>query len=157
MKYLRYWLVATLGLLLAAVLTVAALGSRQELGPAYSVKALQMNLQQAPRRWVGRTVRVRGVAWPCREWAYGPCLRRTPYLASYGADPGLALARQPANPLLAVVRALPLIGSLVLPRQILHWGVLASYRVQIRAVPAASCSYWPCYEALLLDPAPGAP
>jgi hypothetical protein len=34
--------------------------------------------------------------------------------------------------------------------------VLAHYRVQIRAVPAASCRYWPCFEALLLDAAPDA-
>jgi hypothetical protein len=52
------------------------------------------------------------------------------------------------------VRAIPLVGRLLPPGQAPRWGVLASYRVRIRAVPAASCTYWPCFEALLLDTAP---
>jgi hypothetical protein len=157
MKHPLLLLVAPLGLLIATALAVSALDGRQERGAVYSVGELQMSVQHAPGRWVGRTVRVRGVAWPCQGWAYGPCLIRSPFLADVGADAGLVLARQPAGPLSAVLRAMPLVGDLMLPRQIPQWGVLAAYRVQIRAVPAVSCVYWPCYEALLLDAAPGAP
>jgi hypothetical protein len=147
-------LVAALGLRRATVLAGAALGDRQELGPVYAVRELQMSLQHAPGRWVGRTVRVRGVAWPCRGWASGPCSGRSPFLADVGADAGLARARQPATPLAVAVRAAPLVGGLVPAGQALRWGVLASYRVQIRAAPIAACVYWPCYEAVLLDAAP---
>jgi hypothetical protein len=146
--------VAPLGLLLAAALVLAALGGRQERGTVFSVEELRMGLQRAPGQWVRHTVRVRGVAWPCQGWATGPCLAGSPVLTDPETDAGLALARQPADPLWAVVRAVPLVGGLAPPRQVLRWGVLASYRVQIRGVPAASCVYWPCYEALLLDAAP---
>jgi hypothetical protein len=156
MMRLLLLLVASLGLLLATVLAGAARGDRQELGPVYVVRELQMSLQHAPGRWVGQTVRVRGVAWPCRGWASGPCLGRLPFLADVGTDAGLALARQPATPLAVAVRAAPLVGGLVPAGQTPQWGVLASYRVQIRAVPITACSYWPCYEVVLLDAAPAA-
>jgi hypothetical protein len=158
MRRRQRWPVAllglALGLLLAVALLLAALGSRQEQDPVYSVEELQLGLQHDPGRWVGRTVRVRGVAWPCHGWATGPCLAGSPVLTDPQTAAGLALARQPADPISAVVRAVPLVGGLVLPRQTPHWGVLAPYRVRIRAVPAASCRYWPCYAALLPDAAP---
>jgi hypothetical protein len=81
-------------------------------------------------------------------------LDRSPLLADFGADAGLALARQPATPLALAMRAAPLVGGLVPAGQAPHWGVRASYRVQIRAVPGTSCTYWPCFEAVLLDAAP---
>jgi hypothetical protein len=150
----RTLLIGVLGLLLATVLAVAALARRPVQGPVYSVAQVEAQLARAPERWVGRTVRVSGVAWPCLGWAYRPCLIHVPLLADADARVGLALARQTAHPLLAVVQALPLVGRLVPPEQAPRWGVLASYRVQIRAVPRAACTYWPCYEALLLDTRP---
>jgi hypothetical protein len=145
-------LVALLGLALASsVLLAVAAGSQVPHGPVYSVAQVQAGLAHSPGSWVGRTVWVRGVAWHCLGWAYGPCLVRSALLSDPGVDGGLAVATPPANSLLAFVHALPLVGRLVPLKQAPRWGVLASYRVQIHAVPLVSCSYWPCYEVVLLD------
>jgi hypothetical protein len=143
-----------LGLLLAGGLTVAAPFGRPEQDPVYSVAQVQAGLAHQPDTWVGRTVRMRGVAGPCLGWAYGPCLIPSPILTDAGARTGLVLTRRRANPVQAFVHALPLVGRLVPLEHAPRWGVLASYRVQIQAVPIAVCVYWPCYEAVLLAAAP---
>jgi hypothetical protein len=139
---------------LAVGVGMAMLGIHPDQGPVYTVAQVQAGLAHHPQAWVGRTVRMRGVAWRCLGWAYGPCLIPSPILTDPGAYTGLGLTRRTATPLLAFVHALPLVDRLVPLEQASRWGVLASYRVQIRAVPIAACVYWPCYEALLLDAAP---
>jgi hypothetical protein len=146
--------VAVFGLALISCLLIAITvvpGSQVSHGPVYTVARVHAGLAHHPDAWVGRTVWVRGVAWYCLGWAYGPCLVRSPLLSDPGVDGGLAFASPPANSLLALVRAMPLVGRLLPPRQAPRWGVLAAYRVQIHAVPLVSCSYWPCYEVVLLD------
>lgn len=106
---------------------------------------------------VGQPLWVRGIAWGCLGWATGPCLGRSPVLTDPGADDGLALASQMQHSLAAFVRALPVVGRLAPSGTPIRWGVLASYRVQIRVVPAPSCTYWPCYQAVLMDAASDAP
>jgi hypothetical protein len=91
-----------------------------------------MEPQHGPGRWVGRTVRMRAVAWLCLEWAYGPCRIPSPILNDPGAHTGLRLTRRRANPLLAFVHALPLMDRLVPLEQAPQWGVLASYCAQTR-------------------------
>jgi hypothetical protein len=63
------------------------------------------------------------------------------------------LALGPPDPLLWCLRRLPLAGHLV-PPQAPRWGISATYRVRIRALPAALCRAVPCYKAVLLDAAP---
>jgi hypothetical protein len=59
------------------------------------------------------------------------------------------------DPLPAFLRRLPVLGTLVPAPQVPRWGAVATYRVQFR-VRAAACPSPPCYEALVLDAAPGA-
>jgi hypothetical protein len=159
-------LLSLLGLVVAVGLMVAATRSPGDQGPVYAIVQVQAGLADHPRAWVGRTVRLRGVAWPCLAWETGPCLGSvtwpcpgwetgpcqggSPILTDPGADAGIALALQRTDPLLAFVRDVPLVGKLVPPGPAPRWGVLASYRVQIRGVPITSCVYWPCYEAVLV-------
>jgi hypothetical protein len=152
MKSLPFLLVAGLGLP-ATILAVKALAGRQEQGRVYSVAQVRAGLVDHPQAWVGQTVQVRGVAWPCLGWATGPCLVRSPILTDPEADAGLAFAPQRANLLLAFIRTVPLVGNLLPPGQLPHWGELVPHRVQVRALPLASCTYWPCYAVVLVDAA----
>jgi hypothetical protein len=162
MRRRRCWLVAPLGLLLTTAPTVATLGNRQEPGPGYSVKELRMSLQHAPERWVGRTVRVRGTAVRCSDPSGGPhCLyEQARLLGRWGAPAPESLPLEwdgSSPPLVAALRQLPLLGQLMPAPQVLRWGAVATYRVQIRALPITSCGNRPCYEAVVLDAAPDAP
>jgi hypothetical protein len=157
MKHLRYWLVAPLGLLLATVLTVAALGSHRSHGPVYSVAELRSHLAEDPQAWVGRIAGVRGIAVgsSCKPWPSPENTSCQGWQPSILLDPGqlirLPLTLGAPNPLLALLLRLPLAGQLVPPPQVVHWGAVATYRVQLRTAPASSCPSPPCYQALLLS------
>jgi hypothetical protein len=58
------------------------------------------------------------------------------------------------DPLLTFVRWVPLLGGLLPARQVVDWGEVATYRVELRAVTDVPCSASTCYEAMLLDAAP---
>jgi hypothetical protein len=57
---------------------------------------------------------------------------------------------------MASLRGLPVLGKLMPPPQLLRWEEVATYRVQLRAVPAAACPARPCYVRLVLDATPDA-
>jgi hypothetical protein len=59
-----------------------------------------------------------------------------------------------SDPLLAVVRRVPLMGGLLPAPQELDWGEVATYQVELRATPDGPCGDGACYEALVLDAAP---
>jgi hypothetical protein len=59
-------------------------------------------------------------------------------------------------PAVAVLRRLPLLRGLVPAPQALRWGAVATYRVRLQAIPESICDSDICFEALLLDAAPGA-
>jgi hypothetical protein len=61
------------------------------------------------------------------------------------------LAWGPPDPLLARLRAVPLLRHVVPPPQTVSWGRLAIYRIQLRRAPGRVCPE--CYEAVLVDPA----
>jgi hypothetical protein len=61
------------------------------------------------------------------------------------------------DPLLAMVRRVPLLGDLLPAPQAVRWEEVATYRVELRAAPNEMCGAATCYEALLLDAAPDAP
>jgi hypothetical protein len=126
-------------------------------GPTYAVADLQRRVIRDPGRWIGPTVLVRGRVAMDRSWKAPDSIVTRFDLIDPGAPrgtPGLALAWGGADPLLAALRRLPLIGRLAPRPQVLRWGAPATYRVRLRASDALACATPPCYEALLLDAAP---
>jgi len=160
MKHPSFWLVAPLGVLLAAVLAVAAFAGVGR-SPIYSVAAVQAGLARDPQAWLGRTVLVRGVVEPCLgsgslarflHCHRQPQDRLDPDPATEGGS--LPLVSGSQNVWLAFLRHLPLMDRVLPPQQTPQWRTLATYRVQLRAMPAGDCTGQPYYEALLLDAAP---
>jgi hypothetical protein len=153
-------LVALFGLALTSSVLIAITGSiRVSQGPVYTVAQVQAGMAHQPDTWVGRTVRMRGVAVPpgCVERESMLCVKTASYLA-YIIDPTrlalLPLTQGPANPLLSLLRKLPLAATLEASAQRPHWDEIAIYRVQLLVAPPATCALAPCYQALLLDAAP---
>jgi hypothetical protein len=161
MKRNSLLLATLLGLLLAGGLAAVAIKNQLDQGPVYSVAAIQAHLARTPSLWLGRNVRVQGRATACAislEQGHFRCTPEQPRLRAAdgaAAEPLLLVWEAPAPLWLALWR-LPLLRALLPTRQLVYWGVVASYRVQLRALPADSCPFAPCYEALLLDAAPGA-
>jgi hypothetical protein len=126
-------------------------------GPPYSVTDLQRQVTSDPGRWIGRTVLVQGTLATDRTWSAPDSIVTRIDLIDPGA-PGdttrLSLAVGSADPVRAFWRRLPLLGRLAPRTQVLHWGALATYQVRLRYAPAGSCSFVPCYDALILDAAP---
>jgi hypothetical protein len=134
-------------------------------GTVYSVAAVNANLARDPNAWLGRTIQVRGEIVPCiviPSVGSGPCA----VLVS-GSGPGeglsqslsetddtLSVTRAGLDPFRTLVRRVPLLGRLALPPQELHWGVVATYQVQLASVPDSICGAGACAEARLLDSAP---
>jgi len=137
-------------------------------GTVYGVATVDANLAQDPGSWLGRTIQVRGELIPCMPLSTvrnGPCAELIPnsgrlegYIES--ASPSVAalgVARGGLDPVRGFLRGIPLVGRLVPAPQELQWGVVATYRVQLAAVPAipdSSCGAGACAEAKLLDSAP---
>jgi hypothetical protein len=126
--------------------------------PLYSVATIQQLLARHPNAWAGTTVWVRGVAEGCGvppSASIDRCL--PPHLAD-AASPAtveaLWVADRDQGRLLTLLRRVPLLAWFAPAPQALHWGVPATYRVLLRAAPASSCVFLPCYEAVLLDAAP---
>jgi hypothetical protein len=49
---------------------------------------------------------------------------------------------------------MPLVGRFVPRPQVVRWGMVMTYRVQLRPMPATVCGASTCYGALLLDASP---
>lgn len=152
-------LVGVPSLALAIVLGVSVVGGRAGQAPVYSVAAVT-GLSHDPATLVGRTLLVRGVA------AGTACLP-PPNATLCGIprfslrDPGPAAALNrldltwgPGDPLLAVLRRVPLLGAILPAQQVIRWEAVAVYRVRFRVERHCGDA---CYEALLLDAAPGPP
>jgi hypothetical protein len=149
------------GLVLPIGLVVAiAAGSRVTRGPVYSAAQVQGHLAHDSQTWVGRIVRVRGVARACYirlEQGHFRCMPQQARLS----DPDVAttseslpLIMADPQPALTFMRRIPQLGSLLPALQTADWGEVATYRVQLGRAPAARCGAPPYYEALLLDAAP---
>lgn len=124
----------------------------------YTPVALRRNLALAPTAWLGRVVWVRARAvqsfvWSCQH-DYR-CVIHQPSLADPAvdaADARLVLAVPMDAPLVALVRRLPLVGSLVArvvaPREAIAWSRVALYHLQL-TLPAA-CADLSCAVARLV-------
>jgi hypothetical protein len=128
--------------------------------PLYTVAEVQTHLARNPGAWAGRTLLVRGLVTPagCEAWPAPESTscrdRRQGIRDAEGFTP-LPLTLGAPNPLLGLLRRLPAVSRLVPPPPTPHMGVLATYRIQLRAVAEGLCggtAY--CYEAVLLDAVP---
>jgi hypothetical protein len=147
----RPFFLMMLSSLLIAICGAALTTARQLAGTrVYSVAQVQRHLARDARRWVGRTILVRGVV--AGEPAYHPSPSLVDVDAAAPIDP-LPLAWAGADPLRAYLRRLPVLDRLAPQVQAVRWGAVAVYRIQLRVAPASSCPYPPCYEAVLLDAA----
>jgi hypothetical protein len=120
---------------------------------------VQTGLAHQPGGWVGRTVRVRGIATLCLSSdSHGdpPYCRHGSQvlLDTGGANAALPLAGASQGGVLALLRRVPLLGGLLPAPQAVRWEEVASYRVALRAMPVGMCAAPPCHGALLLDAAP---
>jgi hypothetical protein len=164
MKYILLPLAALYGLALVICLGMTMIRGVQDNGRVYSVQEAQRAVQRTPG-WQDRPILVQGrlVACmplvtegdqPCTILAPSTCPangRECPLpVGSYA----LPLMSARPNPLLARLRQVPLLGSLLPAQQELHWGQVATYRVQVKMVPNSLCGTRPCLEALLVDATP---
>jgi hypothetical protein len=167
-------ILALLGLAGAAGLMMVVMHQVGAASPVYTVTELRASLTHDPGAWVGRVVLVRGTVTGC---GFGlPCPLMAVRCATRGPCPpiglpGLMLVDQPTisrlgglpvqlgteNPQLAFLRRLPLLGRVVRPSQVVHWGIPAVYRVQLQPTQRSICGSSPCYEAVLDDAAPVVP
>lgn len=157
MKLPHISLLALVCLAVASVLGLTRITGHLDQDPVYSLAAIRAQLAQQPQAWVGQTVAVRAVVAPCPWWGGAARLRHCAgrQLVLFGepagvpADP-LPLVRPPSHPLLAVLRALPLVGALLPAPPLLQLGAAATYRVRLRATAVKGCGAGTCVEAVLL-------
>jgi hypothetical protein len=152
------WLLPLAGLLGLALVTsqVAAVRGGQEDGrQVYTVAAVRAGLHQDPGAWVGRRLRVGGVALPCEDMLAvltAPRLCGLPVLeggTGVGERGSLLLGLGQPDPIYARLRAIPLVGRLLPAPATFRWGVPATYTVRIVALPDALPGTLRDYEALL--------
>jgi hypothetical protein len=152
-----------LGLAVVALTTgILQATGRGVRGAVYTVAQLRAHLRQDTRGWVGQTLWVRGQIAGCRgilpAGAHSVCREWDQYYLTDATAPAtepLPVKRENPSPLLAALRRLPLASWLLPGQQQIRWGTLTTYRVLLRATTALVCRTSPCYEALLLDAAPG--
>ncbi len=153
---MRRGAIVRLGLISGLLLVTTVAGGEERV---YTVSQVLAGLQRDPGAWVGRTALVRGTAlhllegcvggqW-CPSGLYAPDTRRP--------GPILLLEPGPADPLIARLRRVPLLDSVVLRPQHLRSRTALVYRVSFRAVPHRSCDAHPCITAVLVDAAPPYP
>lgn len=122
----------------------------------YTVADLLGHLRRGPNGWSGRVVLVSGAveSYP----RIGVAMVRIPLVLSNPEAPGgaevIVLVQGAPDPVLTVLRWLPLVRRVVPSAQRLRWGEPAVYRIKLRRMEDPACDT--CYEAVLLDAAPGA-
>jgi len=113
------------------------------LSRVYSVTATLSGLVHHPANWVGHTVLVRGKLVGCPYRLPGPCASWQPVLA----DPASAGESLPV-----LVRwARPSVDH---STQVVRWGAVGIYRVQLRIVASGPGVSRPTYVAILGDAVP---
>lgn len=121
------------------------------LGPVYSVAEVERQMAQAPAGWLGRTVLVQGRAATYRTWSPPDSIVTRIVLVDPGRSAGtvpLSLQWGRADPLLASLRRLPLVGRFAPPPQRPHWGKTEVYRIQLCCLPSPSTD---SEDVMLLD------
>jgi hypothetical protein len=138
--------------------------------PVYTVAVLRAYLARQPEAWLDRPLRVRAIAHrplrvrqvadACSAWTgperTSPCMKLQPEITDPSTATGTAalpLAPGPVPSLVAVLRRLPLIGTIAPLPQEPHWDALAVYRIELHALWCGPAQPPCAYEALLLDAA----
>jgi hypothetical protein len=148
-----------LGLALATGLGAAALRRPLDHGPVYTVAQVRAQLDRDPAAWMRQMLWVRGRIAGCRAilpaGAHSVCRDWDRYYLTDTDEPATEpLERGSPAPLLLALRRLPPLGGLLPAPQAVDWGEVATYRVELRAMPGEPCGAATCYEAVLLDAAP---
>jgi hypothetical protein len=154
-------MVASLAVVLACSLARSTIAQVATGNRLYTLAEVRAHLRDGPSRWVGRTVRLRAMLMGCQQtpsnlgWASCAPVPWQPVLtdpAGPGAVNPLPVRWGGPDPLLASLRAMPLVGRFVPGPQTARWGVLATYRVRLTVAAAHTlCLSTVCYEAVLLD------
>ena len=125
---------------------IAALSNHAGKDRVYSVAAARATLTRAPELWVGRTLYVRGRLDGCPA-APAPCPVWQPRLF----DPTRASGRGalpvewlPSDSWLVNLQRIPVLGAFIPAPRAVHWGTVATYRVQVRALPLTPCPWYLC-------------
>jgi hypothetical protein len=126
----------------------------------YTVAELGAQLERHAGTFVGRRVLVHGLVITCGPLSGPPRYCLAPDVpgpaASLTVDPLPLLWAEPDR-LHVLLWSLSALRNLVPAPQTLHLAEAAVYRVQIRLQPEVYCGEPVCYQALLLDAAPGIP
>jgi hypothetical protein len=124
---LRAWhaVVPSLPCLLLAGLIAAAATNQRDLRPIYRVAGLRRAVGRDPGQWQGRTVVVRGRMATYDTWSAPDSIVQAIVLVDPGAayeSTALPVVLGSEDPLRAVLRRLPVLGTLVPAPQVPHWG-----------------------------------
>jgi hypothetical protein len=156
LRNMKRWALIFLFLSFVAILVLGQV-SQKTTHKVFTVSQVLTGLAQSSHRWQGRTVLVRGWLQP---YCWPPKGCRSFILSEWGPGPGgrpseLRLNMEPDNPLVALARHMPLVGSVLFPVPQPLMGKLAVYR--LRLLPrqhCTTCSLPENADALLLDAQP---
>jgi hypothetical protein len=115
-----------------------------------TVTATLSGLVHHPANWVGHMVQVRGKLVGCPYRLAGPCASWQPELA----DPVAADQVLPVQVHWVQARPMSSADRPVSGAQVVRWGAVGVYRVQLRAVAPALPTCATHYEGLLMDAVP---
>ena len=152
--------------LLLVALPAWAVAHRPDPGPVYTVTQLVDGALRRPSDWDGRIVRVRADASVSLLTVFhggAQHARPAPQILLFPVpDPRRSLSAQDGtirvriareDSVLALLRRVPLLGSVASPPQRVSMTHSGTYRIQIQ--PASpGCNFSPCIEAVLVDAAP---
>jgi hypothetical protein len=145
-----------LALMSGALITIAT-GNQISRGPVHAVAEVRVHLARDSHAWVGRTILAPGAVVPCQAIpSVGErlCAALAPGAVRPPREPLPLVQGSPPPVALAWLRRVPVLGTLLPAPQVLHWWVVATYRVRLRAIPESSCGSRVCFEAVLPDSAP---
>ncbi|HWE60118.1 MAG TPA: hypothetical protein VHB98_00250 [Chloroflexota bacterium] len=161
-KHLLLLACLALLILLSAQVEVAVARYSQTRTPVYSVGRIRAVLTQDPKAWIGRTVLVRGILQgpfvfcgatrPCPPAVLGLIDGEN---ESVAPDQLLPVAAGSPVPLWAVLRRVPLAGTLLPAPQQMRFGLMTTYQLRLRAAPAlcGGNTGLLCYEGVVVDAA----
>jgi hypothetical protein len=144
---------AFLILLFGCLRTNTATAAESSRDMVYTVTAAQSGLAHNPALWLGRTVMLRGRLLGCPYALPGPCASWQPILVDPDSKKaptfGLPVAFRWLHP---TTVSSPSATSRI--PQKLHWGEIAIYRVELKALAPSLCSTSRSYLGLLADAVP---
>ncbi|HWE64224.1 MAG TPA: hypothetical protein VHB98_21135 [Chloroflexota bacterium] len=150
-------LVILLSLVASIGLGVRAMRERRNHGPVYRVAPVASRLSRDLEEWLDHTLLVRGVATvtTCTAPATG-VLCWSPRFTLSDAErvkmrDRLDLAWTGGGSLLTFLRRLPVVRAMAPRSQMVRWGLVTVYRVQLLIERPCSSA---CYEAVLQDATP---